>query len=159
MLLLCLYTTPETTEMQAFSAKKRPKKGIKNNNNYFIKLGNITTKRGHKPYMVFIICKFNMIWHRSFIAGNIKNPLTLRGCCGILFRRDEFRSFFCAIRETYEVKTCVPELHLPAQSARTETTIRRRIRRHIRIVWKQRNIADFARSTRYIRRRSNGRYK
>jgi hypothetical protein len=61
MLLLCLYTTPETPEMQAFSAKKRPEKGIKNNNNYFIKLGNITTSMGKKPYMVSDPPPVNMI--------------------------------------------------------------------------------------------------
>ena len=85
----------------------------------------------------------------------------------MLYYSGETRSglFFCAVKSLAnkvqsrirEVKKCVPGSHLPAQSARTETTIQRRIRRHIPTVWKQRSTADFAKSIHYIRRLSNGR--
>ena len=54
-----------------------------------------------------------------------------------------------------EVEKCVQELHLLAQSAKTVTTIQRRIRRHIQTEWKQRNIVDSARHTHYTKKQNN----
>ena len=123
MLLLCLYTTMEAAENQAFSKEKGLKKPQKNNNNYLKKLGNITTKIFLYLYMVQkadiirIICRkmrFAKISQKR--PQNMKNQLTFRHRCVILFRRDEIRSFFCAVKTVHkryeynfrEVKICVP---------------------------------------------------
>ena len=123
MLLLCLYTTMEIIEKQAFSGIFRGKKRQKNNNNYLIKLGNITTNGIRHPYVVpwyifaLIICR-RMLFLKNMQkrAQKLKNQLTGRHRCVILFRRDEIRSFFCAVNQLTkryefnirEVKLCVP---------------------------------------------------
>ncbi len=54
---------------------------------------------------------------------------------------------------------CVQGSHLPAQNARTETTILQRIRRPIPTGWRSRSIVNFVRLIPYIKRPSNpGRY-
>ena len=70
---------------------------------------------------------------------------------------DEMRFwvFFLCAKFELEVKKCVQELHWHVPSANSVTTIRLRIRKHIRTEWKPRNIADFARLTQCTRKLSS----
>lgn len=54
-----------------------------------------------------------------------------------------------------EVEKCAQELLLHVQSVKIATMIQRKIKKHIQIEWKQRNIANFVRLIHCTKKQNN----